>query len=118
MAPTRTDSADRESVLAGHEEARLIYLGVARTTPFESRPGLVLALGGGSTELIVGEGLESRLGYSQELGTVPFSMHHFPGGRRRRRLLREHFRDLPAEQAAVGLRLGALLAAGASSPSS
>lgn len=76
-------------VLAGHEEARLIYLGVAQTTPFEIRPRLVIDVGGGSTELIIGEGLESRLGYSQKLGTVPFSMHYFPHGRLRRRGFRE-----------------------------
>lgn len=76
-------------VLAGHEEARLIYLGVAQTSPFESRPRLVIDIGGGSTELIIGEGLESRLGYSQQLGTVPFSMHFFPGGRLTRHAFRE-----------------------------
>jgi len=76
-------------VLAGHEEARLIYLGVAQTSPFVSGRRLVIDIGGGSTELIVGEGSESRLGFSQQMGCVAYSSRYFPGGRLRRQGFRE-----------------------------
>ena len=44
-------------IISGVEEARLIYLGVAHTTPSEGGHRLVIDIGGGSTELIIGEGL-------------------------------------------------------------
>ncbi len=68
-------------VLAGHEEARLIYLGVAQTSPFDARRRLVLDIGGGSTELIIGEGSDNRLGFSQQMGCVAYSHRYFPDGR-------------------------------------
>ena len=67
-------------VLSGHEEARLIYLGVAQTSPFETRRRLVVDIGGGSTELIIGEGIESLVGFSQQLGCVSVTARHFPDG--------------------------------------
>jgi exopolyphosphatase/guanosine-5'-triphosphate,3'-diphosphate pyrophosphatase len=47
-------------IISGVEEARLIYLGVSNTTPSEGGRRLVVDIGGGSTELIIGEGLEAR----------------------------------------------------------
>jgi exopolyphosphatase/pppGpp-phosphohydrolase len=47
-------------IISGVEEARLIYLGVAHTTPQESGQRLVVDIGGGSTELIIGEGLAAK----------------------------------------------------------
>lgn len=43
-------------IIPGVEEARLIYLGVAHTQP-ESDSKLVVDIGGGSTEMIIGRGL-------------------------------------------------------------
>ena len=43
------------------EEARLIYSGVAHTLPAEPGQRLVIDIGGGSTELIIGEGYEPQL---------------------------------------------------------
>src|SRR5947208_15461641 len=40
-------------VISGHEEARLIYLGVAHSLPPSSAPRLVIDIGGGSTEFII-----------------------------------------------------------------
>lgn len=68
-------------VLAGHEEARLIYLGVAQTSPFAAGQRLVIDIGGGSTELIIGEGSESRLAFSQQMGCFGYSHRYFPDGR-------------------------------------
>src|SRR5256885_3019482 len=45
-------------VIGGHEEARLIYLGVAHVLPPSTAPRLVIDIGGGSTEPIIGRGLQ------------------------------------------------------------
>jgi exopolyphosphatase/guanosine-5'-triphosphate,3'-diphosphate pyrophosphatase len=45
-------------VIAGQEEARLIFLGVAHSTPADDRRRLVVDIGGGSTECIIGEGFD------------------------------------------------------------
>jgi len=47
-------------IISGVEEARLIYQGVAHTTPQEGGHRLVVDIGGGSTELIVGEGFAAK----------------------------------------------------------
>ncbi len=85
-------------ILAGHEEARLIYLGVAQTSPLTRKRRLVLDIGGGSTEMIIGEGLESRVAHSRQLGCVSFTGRHFAGGS----ITREDFR---AAQTAAALEL-------------
>ncbi len=46
-------------IISGIEEARLIYLGVAHTMPSEPGRRLVVDIGGGSTELIIGEGMHA-----------------------------------------------------------
>jgi exopolyphosphatase/guanosine-5'-triphosphate,3'-diphosphate pyrophosphatase len=45
-------------VISGQEEARLIYLGVAHSRSDGSQRRLVVDIGGGSTELVLGEGLD------------------------------------------------------------
>src|SRR3989304_2102055 len=44
-------------IISGHEEARLIYLGVSHSLPFEDERRLVVDIGGGSTGCIIGEGV-------------------------------------------------------------
>jgi exopolyphosphatase/guanosine-5'-triphosphate,3'-diphosphate pyrophosphatase len=67
-------------IISGVEEARLIYLGVSRTTPSEGGRRLVVDIGGGSTELIIGEGLEARRLESLYMGCVSLSTRHFGDG--------------------------------------
>jgi exopolyphosphatase/guanosine-5'-triphosphate,3'-diphosphate pyrophosphatase len=67
-------------VISGREEARLIYLGVAHALPAGSQQRLVIDIGGGSTELIVGAGLEPKLTESLYMGCVSYSLRYFPGG--------------------------------------
>ncbi|MEO8203916.1 MAG: exopolyphosphatase [Betaproteobacteria bacterium] len=67
-------------VIAGREEARLIYVGVAHSLPAGDQKRLVVDIGGGSTELIIGRGLEPRLTESLYMGCVSFSLRFFPGG--------------------------------------
>ncbi len=69
------------NVIAGREEARLIYLGVANGPAAGDERRLVVDIGGGSTELIVGEGVTQRLRESLHMGCVSMSREGFPGGK-------------------------------------
>jgi exopolyphosphatase / guanosine-5'-triphosphate,3'-diphosphate pyrophosphatase len=68
-------------VISGMEEARLIYLGVAHHTDTAEGKNLVVDIGGGSTELIVGEGYEPRHLESLSIGCVGLSREHFGDGK-------------------------------------
>ncbi|WP_039970868.1 exopolyphosphatase [Vibrio halioticoli] len=67
-------------LIPGEEEARLIYLGVAHTQPV-SKNKLVIDIGGGSTELIIGEGFDSELVNSQQMGCVSYAHRYFSDGK-------------------------------------
>ena len=67
-------------VISGIEEARLIYLGVSHHMPSAEQQMLVIDIGGGSTELIIGEGYEPRYLESLFMGCVGFSKRFFEGG--------------------------------------
>ena len=71
----------RIEVIAGREEARLIYLGVAHGLAADRRRRLVIDIGGGSTELIVGSGFEPEHRESLYMGCVSMSRAHFADGR-------------------------------------
>lgn len=68
-------------VVFGREEARLIYLGVAHSLPPSPDPRLVIDIGGGSTEFVIGTGLEPALMESISMGCVSWSLRYFPEGR-------------------------------------
>ena len=68
-------------IIAGREEARLIYLGVVHTLPNPSRQQLVVDIGGGSTEFIIGRDIEPIELESLYMGCVGFSLKYFPRGR-------------------------------------
>src|SRR5688572_4089840 len=68
-------------VISGREEARLIYLGVAHSLPKSAQRRLVIDVGGGSTEFIIGTGFEPQLTESLYMGCVSFSLKYFPEGR-------------------------------------
>jgi exopolyphosphatase/guanosine-5'-triphosphate,3'-diphosphate pyrophosphatase len=67
-------------VIAGREEARLIYTGVANTASLKGGSTLVVDIGGGSTEFIIGQGHEPRLMESLFMGCVSYSLRFFPNG--------------------------------------
>ncbi len=67
-------------IIAGSEEARLIYLGVSHGLEDESEQRLVMDIGGGSTEFIVGRHFEPLLAESLHIGCVSMSNEFFPGG--------------------------------------
>ncbi|OHU86318.1 MULTISPECIES: exopolyphosphatase [Pseudoalteromonas] len=68
------------NVISGQEEARLIYQGVAN---YEHSDGnrLVIDIGGGSTELIIGEHFTHKLLTSRNMGCVNISKQFFANGR-------------------------------------
>ena len=67
-------------VIPGREEARLIYQGVAHMLPQSNERRLVVDIGGRSTEMIVGKGLEALNMESYRVGSVAWSMKYFPDG--------------------------------------
>lgn len=67
-------------IISGIEEARLVYLGVAHTMPSEPGRRLVVDIGGGSTELILGEGLQTKQLESLYMGCVSMSERFFDDG--------------------------------------
>jgi exopolyphosphatase / guanosine-5'-triphosphate,3'-diphosphate pyrophosphatase len=91
-------------VIAGREEARLIYLGVAHALPPAEDKRLVVDIGGGSTELIVGQGLKPRLMESLYMGCVSSSLRHFPEGRIDKKGLKAAVLEARQELAVVAQR--------------
>lgn len=67
-------------IVAGREEARLIYLGVAHSLTASPDRRLVVDIGGGSTEFIIGHGLKPHERESLHMGCVNFSQRFFADG--------------------------------------
>lgn len=104
-------------VISGLEEARLIYLGVSHSLPESTGHHLVVDIGGGSTELIIGKRFESIFRESLYMGCVSYSRQYFPNGvitaeRMRRALIAARLELKPV--AAAYRRLGWSDAIGAS----
>lgn len=78
-------------IVSGREEARLIYLGVSHSLASDGDAGrrLVVDIGGGSTECIVGERFEALQEESLHMGCVGYTDRFFPGGK----ITRDCFRD-------------------------
>jgi exopolyphosphatase/guanosine-5'-triphosphate,3'-diphosphate pyrophosphatase len=68
-------------VIPGREEARLIYLGVVHSLPMSHQNRLVVDIGGGSTECIIGNKLKPKAMESLYMGCVSFTARFFPEGR-------------------------------------
>lgn len=68
-------------IIAGREEARLIYLGVAHGQSDNNKRRLVMDIGGGSTEFIIGESFDPILTESLHMGCVSMSQLAFSDGK-------------------------------------
>ena len=68
-------------IISGREEARLIYAGVATNLPREPQRRLIVDIGGGSTELIIGRGLTPIELESVRVGCVVISERYFAEGK-------------------------------------
>ena len=69
------------SVIGGKEEARLVYLGVSHSLAADDGRRFVMDIGGGSTELIVGENFEPLHLRSLNMGCVSMSRECFSSGK-------------------------------------
>ena len=67
-------------VISGREEARLIYQGVAQMLPPSGERRIVMDIGGRSTELILGQGLEPKVMESYRVGSIAWSSRYFAQG--------------------------------------
>jgi len=67
-------------IISGREEARLVYIGAAHSLPAVDYKRLVVDVGGGSTEFIIGRRIEPQLMESLYMGCVSYSLRFFPGG--------------------------------------
>ncbi len=65
-------------VIGGREEARLIFLGATNTLPHSENRRLVVDIGGGSTEFIIGEAGQPKVMESLQLGCVGFTRRFCP----------------------------------------
>lgn len=74
------------NIISGQEEARLIYSGVSHTQAEQGRK-LVVDIGGGSTEMSIGDGFFPLRAESRHMGCVSFAKRFFPNGE----LSRERF---------------------------
>ena len=64
-------------IISGEDEAELIYAGASHTQPETGRK-LVIDIGGGSTEMIIGDDFEPLIAESRHMGCVSFAKQYFP----------------------------------------
>ncbi len=76
-------------IIAGREEARLVFSGCAHTLPPSSEKRLVVDIGGASTELIIGCGYMAKECESFHVGCVNTSLQFFPDGKITAKALKE-----------------------------
>jgi exopolyphosphatase/guanosine-5'-triphosphate,3'-diphosphate pyrophosphatase len=76
-------------IISGREEARLIYLGVAHSLPNPQTQQLVIDIGGGSTEFIIGRNFHPQLLESLYMGCISYTLRYFPEGRIDKRRMKE-----------------------------
>jgi exopolyphosphatase / guanosine-5'-triphosphate,3'-diphosphate pyrophosphatase len=80
VARVRSEIGFEVEVVSGFEEARLIYLGVLQALPVYQRKILLLDIGGGSTEFLVGKCGQVSYVNSLKLGAVRLTHRFFEGG--------------------------------------
>ena len=84
-------------VVAGREEARLIYLGVAHGQPPRGKRRLVMDIGGGSTEFIVGAGFEPIERESLQMGCIATTRRFFADGKLSKKRWKDAQTEITAE---------------------
>ena len=68
------------AIISGHEEARLVYLGAAFSLQGNAHQRLVIDIGGGSTEIILGQGYKPMTMHSHYMGCVSMTRKFFQDG--------------------------------------
>ena len=97
LLPAETALGHGIEVVAGREEARLVYLGVAHGHPPGKARRLVIDIGGGSTEFIIGDGLVPIERESLQMGCVATTKRFFGNGRISRKRWKEAQLEMAAE---------------------
>lgn len=87
-------------IIAGREEARLIYQGVAHTSASSQRR-LVIDIGGGSTEVVIGTNFTPSLFESTQIGCITFTTDFFADGRIRKSQFKKAISKAQSELAAI-----------------
>ncbi len=104
-------------VVSGVEEARLIHLGAMSAVPIAGKPHLVIDIGGGSTEVILGDGVSPDYARSVKLGHIRLTDRFFPNGVVRSgaaKACRRHIKSFIAPIRQQAQRLGFEVAVGSS----
>ncbi len=92
------------NVIGGREEARLVYLGVSQGVSGHDERRLVIDIGGGSTELVIGEGLEPIEMESLQYGCVSLTRQFFQDGKITRKRWKKAVRSVMADLQELQLR--------------
>jgi exopolyphosphatase / guanosine-5'-triphosphate,3'-diphosphate pyrophosphatase len=113
----RDEAGIEVEVVSGYEEARLIHLGVLQALAVYDRRIVLCDIGGGSTELLVGEGENVEVARSLGLGAISLTTRFFPDGEwssQRVDACRRFVRDLLSNAARKISRLQPTLLVGSS----
>src|SRR5690606_23385275 len=98
LMPAETALGHAIEIISGREEARLVYQGVAHAQPPKAgQRRLVVDIGGGSTECIIGRGFETLERDSVQLGAVAGTLRYFGNGRLSRRKWRDALLEASVE---------------------
>ena len=98
LVPAETALGHAIEVVSGREEARLVYLGVAHAQPPKAgQVRLVIDIGGGSTECIIGSGFEAIERESLQVGCVASTRRFFPDGKLSKKRWKEALIGVSAE---------------------
>jgi exopolyphosphatase/guanosine-5'-triphosphate,3'-diphosphate pyrophosphatase len=84
-------------IIAGREEARLVYLGVSQWITGQQQKQLVMDIGGGSTEMIIGVGVDPIEMESMQFGCVSVTNRFFADGKINAKRLKKAHRAVAAE---------------------
>jgi exopolyphosphatase/guanosine-5'-triphosphate,3'-diphosphate pyrophosphatase len=98
LVPAETALGHAIEVIAGREEARLVYLGVAHAQPPKAEQlRLVIDIGGGSTECIIGSGFDAIERESLQVGCVATTRRFFGNGKLSKKKWRDALVEVTAE---------------------
>ncbi len=98
LMPAETALGHAVEVVSGREEARLIYLGVAHAQPPKPEERrLVIDIGGGSTEFIIGRGFQTLERESLQAGCIASTRRFFPGGKLSKKKWKDALTEIGAE---------------------
>lgn len=97
LVPAETALGHPIEIVSGREEARLIYLGVAEGLPPKASRRLVIDIGGGSTEFIIGQGFDTLERESLQMGCIATTRRFFSDGKLGRKRWKEGLTEISAE---------------------